>query len=210
MADAFEAKGNAEHRHKMLGGLVGRVIEVGAGTGLNFSHYPASVTEVLAVEPEPYLRDKASGAARGAQVPVTVVDGTADRLPATDGSFDAGVVSLVLCSVPDPASALAELHRVIRPGGELRFYEHIRAEHPGLARWQDRLDRIWPRLGGGCHANRRTVEAIEASGFSIERARRFTFRPSALTTLTSTHALGVARRPTSCDGRATDASGSPR
>lgn len=197
MADAFEGKGNAEHRQELLAGLAGRVIEVGAGTGLNFAHYPASVTEVVAVEPEPYLRDKATAAAARAPAPVTVLDGTADRLPGTNGSFDAGVVSLVLCSVPDQAVALAELRRVIRPGGELRFYEHIRAEHPDLARWQERVDVIWPRLGGGCHANRRTVEAIEAGGFAVEHVRRFTFRPSPLTTLTSSHALGIARRPPS-------------
>lgn len=197
MADAFEVKGNAEHRRELLAALAGRVVEVGAGTGLNFGHYPASVTEVVAVEPERYLRDKATAAATRAPIPVTVLDGTADRLPGADAGFDAGVVSLVLCSVPDPAAALAELRRVIRPGGELRFYEHVRAEHPGLARWQDRVDGIWPRLGGGCHANRRTVEAISAGGFTIEEARRFTFRPSRLTTLTSSHALGVARRAAS-------------
>jgi ubiquinone/menaquinone biosynthesis C-methylase UbiE len=195
MADSFEAKGNAEHRDELLAGLTGRVIEVGAGTGLNFGHYPASVTEVVAVEPEPYLRAKAEAAAATAPVPVTVLDGTADRLPADDESFDAGVASLVLCSVPDPAAALAELRRVIRPGGELRFYEHVRADSPRLARWQDRLDVVWPRVGGGCHANRPTVETIEAAGFTVERSRRFTFRPSPVVTLTSPHAIGVARRP---------------
>ena len=195
MAESFEAKGNAEHRDELLAGLTGRVIEVGAGTGLNFGHYPASVTEVVAVEPEPYLRAKAEEAATSAQVSITVLDGTADRLPADDASLDAGVASLVLCSVPDPAAALAELRRVIRPDGELRFYEHVRADSPRLARWQDRLDVVWPRVGGGCHANRATVETIETAGFTVERSRRFTFRPSALVTLTSPHAIGVARRP---------------
>ena len=116
-------------------------------------------------------------------------------LPADDATVDAGVASLVLCSVPDPAAALAELRRVIRPDGDLRFYEHVRADSPRLARWQDRLDVVWPRVGGGCHANRATVETIEAAGFTVERARRFTFRPSALVALTSPHAIGVARRP---------------
>ena len=199
MAEALEAKGNAEHRAELLAGLTGRVVEVGAGTGLNFGHYPAMVTEVVAVEPESYLRAKAEVAATAAPVLVSVVDGVADRLPADNASFDAGVASLVLCSVPDPAAALAELHRVIRPGGELRFYEHVRADSPRLARWQDRLDVVWPRLGGGCHANRATVDAIEAAGFSIEQLRRFTFKPSPFMTLTSPHAIGVARRPPSGD-----------
>lgn len=195
MADAFEAKGNAEHREELLADLTGRVIEVGAGTGLNFGHYPSSVSEVVAVEPEPYLRAKAEEAAAAAPVTVKVVDGVADELPAEDATFDAGVASLVLCSVPVPAAALAELRRVIRPGGELRFYEHVRAENAGLARWQDRLDVVWPRMAGGCHANRHTVAAIESAGFAVENVRRFEFRPSALTVLTAPHALGVARRP---------------
>lgn len=194
MADAFEAKGNAEHREELLAGLTGRVIEVGAGTGLNFGHYPSSVTEVVAVEPEPYLRAKAEEAAAAAPVPVIVVDGVAGELPAEDASFDAGVASLVLCSVPDAAAALAELRRVIRPGGELRFYEHVRAERSSLARWQHRLDVVWPHVAGGCHGNRNTVAAIESAGFTVEKVRRFDFRPCALTVLTSPHALGVARR----------------
>ena len=194
MADAFEARGNAEHRAQLLAGLRGRVVEVGAGTGLNFAHYPREVREVIAVEPEPYLRGRAVEAAAVAPVPVTVVDGTADGLPVDDGSCDAGVVSLVLCSVADVRTALAELYRVIATGGELRFYEHVRANDARLARWQDRLDFLWPRLGGGCHANRRTVEVIEGTGFAIERMRRFNFRPSPLTALTSPHVLGLARR----------------
>ena len=118
-----------EHRRGCWQGLSGRVIEVGAGNGLNFPHYPPEVTEVLAVEPEPYLRGEgARRRPRRRPVPVRVVDGLADSLPAEDASFDAGVASLVLCSVPDQAVALAELRRVIRPGGELRFYEHVRAQ----------------------------------------------------------------------------------
>lgn len=122
---AAEAKGAAEHRDELLAGLTGRVIEVGAGNGLNFRHYPTSVTEVVAIEPEPYLRERAQASAKASPVTVTVVDGTADQLPADDASFDAGVASLVLCSVDDQATALGELRRVIRPGGELRFYEHV-------------------------------------------------------------------------------------
>ncbi|MEA2467958.1 MAG: hypothetical protein QOJ57_2084, partial [Thermoleophilaceae bacterium] len=125
-----EKAGVGDHRREMLDGLAGRVIELGAGNGLNFAQYPESVTEVVAVEPEPYLRSRADEAAAAAAVPVTVVEGTADRLPAADASFDAAVASLVLCSVPDQARALAELRRVLRPGGELRFYEHVIADTP--------------------------------------------------------------------------------
>ncbi len=110
-----ERSGQGEHRRELLAGLQGRVIEVGAGNGLNFAHYPPTVTEVLAVEPEAYLRARARKAARRAPVAVAVVDGVADRLPADEASFDAGVASLVLCSVPAQPTALAELFRVIRP-----------------------------------------------------------------------------------------------
>ena len=129
MAESFEAKGAAEYRQELLSGLTGRVIEVGAGTGVNFKHSPSSVSAVVAVEPESRLRETARAAAERAPVPVEVVDGTAGDLPAEDGTFDAGVASLVLCSVPDQGTALRELFRVIRPGGELRFYEHLLTEN---------------------------------------------------------------------------------
>jgi len=185
-----------DRRRELLAGLSGRVIEVGAGNGLNFRHYPSTVAEVVAVEPEPYLRALAVVAAERAAVPIRVVDGTADLLPAADGGFDAGVASLVLCSVPDQARALAELHRVIRAGGELRFFEHVRADTPMLARVQRIVDPVWPLFGGGCHASRDTLAAIAAAGFEIERLRRFRFPDGRLPSPTAPHALGVARRPT--------------
>jgi ubiquinone/menaquinone biosynthesis C-methylase UbiE len=184
-----------EHRRRLLEGLTGRVIEVGAGNGLNFRHYPQEVTEVLAVEPEPYLRGKAEEAAAAAPVPVRVVDGLADSLPAADAEFDAGVASLVLCSVARPPAALAELQRVLRPGGELRFYEHVRAKDPRHARKQDRINRVWPHLAGGCHPNRDTPASIEAAGFEIERCDRFAFRPAPGMKVIEPHVIGVARRP---------------
>jgi ubiquinone/menaquinone biosynthesis C-methylase UbiE len=189
---SVERKGAAEHRDELLAGLAGRVLEVGAGNGLNFGHYPASVTEVVAVEPEPYLRGRADEAAARAPVAVTVVYGVADALPAPDGAFDAAVASLVLCSVPDQATALAELRRVLRPGGELRFYEHVVSERPRAAammRWLD-ASGIWPRLAGGCHAARDTAAAIEQAGFVIERMRRF---PFAAGPVSVPHVIGVAR-----------------
>lgn len=192
---AADAKGATHHREELLSGLTGRVLELGAGNGLNFAHYPVSVEEVLAVEPESYLRTRAVEAAGRAAVTVSVVDGGADRLPADDASVDAAVVSLVLCSVEDPAGALAELARVIRPGGELRFYEHVRSARRRLATVQRALDAtIWPRVAGGCHLSRETLEMIESAGFRIEEVRRFEFRPVPAAP-TAPHILGRARRP---------------
>jgi SAM-dependent methyltransferase len=194
VAAAGEEAGRAAHRTELLAGLSGKVIEVGAGNGLNFAHYPPAVTEVLAVEPEPHLRRLATQAAARASVPVRVVEGTADLLPARDAEFDAGVCSGVLCSVPDQRQALAELRRVIRPGGQLRFYEHVRSADPSLARFQDRADRIWAALNGGCHANRDTETAISAAGFRLEACRRFDFRPVLLASPVAPHILGRATK----------------
>jgi ubiquinone/menaquinone biosynthesis C-methylase UbiE len=194
MAPRFEAKGGGAHRDELLAGLTGRVVEVGAGTGLNFGHYPSTVTEVIAVEPEPYLRHRAEEAAVSAPVHVVVVDGVADHLPLDDASCNGGVASLVLCSVADQATALAELRRVIRPGGELRFYEHIRSSSPRLARAQRALDVVWPHLAGGCHTSRDTVAAIETAGFHVEQARHFSFRPAVMSAPAAPHVIGTARR----------------
>jgi SAM-dependent methyltransferase len=179
-----------DHRRRLLAGLTGRVLEIGAGNGLNFPHYPATVTEVLAIEPEPYLRHLALAAARQAPVPIRVADGTAEALPAPDGAFDAVVASLVLCTVADPDQALAETRRVLRPGGRLRFYEHVRAGDLRLARWQDRLERPWGWLVGGCHPNRDTVAAITAARLRLVRLDRFDLQ--AMPPLARPHVLGVA------------------
>jgi SAM-dependent methyltransferase len=187
-------RGAAGHRRELLHGLTGRVIEVGAGHGANFAYYPPSVEQVVAVEPEPRLRLRAERMAASASVPITVQCGLADALPGAEGSYDAGVAALVLCSVPDQERALAELFRKIRPGGELRFYEHVRARSPLLARLQQLADAtLWPRMLGGCHASRDTGAAIERAGFEVERCKRFTFSPVPLSPLP--HILGVARRP---------------
>jgi SAM-dependent methyltransferase len=195
IAAEAERKGASEHRDELLAGLSGRVIEVGAGTGLNFDHYTSAVTEVVAVEPEPYLRGAAEEAAAAATVPVMIVDGTADELPAETGAFDAGVASLVLCSVRSQARALGELRRVIRARGELRFYEHVRSSEPGFARMQRVVDVVWPLFGGGCHTSRETERAITEAGFAIERIRHFTFRPAMCAAPVSPHIIGAARRP---------------
>ncbi|RBY75817.1 SAM-dependent methyltransferase [Geodermatophilus sp. TF02-6] len=194
-ASSLEDHGAAGHRQRLLAGVVGRVVEVGAGTGANFRHYPSAVTEAVAVEPEGHLRDLARRAASAAPVPVTVVDGTADRLPADDGAFDAAVVSLVLCTVPDQATALREVHRVLRPGGRLHFWEHVRADRPGLARVQRLLDAsVWPAFGGGCHTARDTAAAIAAAGFTVDRLERFAFPETQVPLPANPQILGTAVR----------------
>jgi ubiquinone/menaquinone biosynthesis C-methylase UbiE len=193
LAKKEDAAGGADNRRELLAGLSGRVIEVGTGIGSNFEHYPAAVTEVIAVEPEPYLRNKSEEAAASAPVPVRVVEGVADELPVEDASIDAGVVSLVLCSVPDQDAALAELHRAIKPGGELRFYEHVISNRESRRRVQRFLDRtFYPHVSGGCHLTRDTRAAIDRAGFIVQRSRRFPFPPGKLGI---PHILGSARRP---------------
>jgi SAM-dependent methyltransferase len=180
-----------EHRRELLAGLAGRVVEVGAGTGLNFAHYPPAVEEVVAVEPEPTMRAAAREAAGSAPVPVTVVPGRAEALPGDDGSFDAAVTALVLCSVADQPRALDEIRRVLRPGGELRFYEHVRAENAAGRLVQQAADPLWSRLLGGCHPDRDTLAALRGAGLEVDRVRRLTIRTAALA---APHILGVARR----------------
>ena len=195
IAERAERRGATEHRRRVLAGLSGRVVELGAGNGLNFPHYPDTVTEVIAVEPEPTLRGAAEEAASQASVPVTVEAGTADALPLGDGEVDAAVASLVLCSVPDQASALAELRRVLRPGGELRFYEHVIARRQPKRAILQLADHtgIWPAIAGGCHVARDTGPAIEAAGFTIEKSDRIQFAAGPIEPKIP-HILGIARR----------------
>ncbi|MGI8334584.1 class I SAM-dependent methyltransferase [Actinomadura scrupuli] len=186
-----EERGNRELRGELLAGLSGRVLEVGAGTGLNFPHYPPQVREVLAVEPEPYLRARATAAAADAPVRISVADGTAGDLPAPDGAFDAVVVSGVLCSVADVRAAVAEFHRVLRPGGRLCFYEHVRSRDAAFARLQRIADLAWPRLMGGCRVARDTRAEIERV-FTMEACRGFRFPPSARFSPVAPRIMGVA------------------
>lgn len=168
----------SEHRRELLAGLTGVVCEVGAGPGLSFAHYPAGVTRVVAVEPEPTLREHAVRAAGTAPVPVEVRDGTADALPVEDAGCDAVVLSLVMCTVPDPAAALAEVRRVLRPGGQVRLYEHVRSAHRLVAGAEDLVAPAWARFAGGCHPNRDTVATVRAAGFEVSAVRRFGFSPA--------------------------------
>jgi ubiquinone/menaquinone biosynthesis C-methylase UbiE len=203
-----ENAGQAEHRRELLAGLHGRALELGAGNGLNFGHYPSTVSEVVAVEPESYLRQRAVEAASKAPVAVKVVDGFAGRLPFEHAAFDAAVASLVLCTVPDVEATLADLRRVLRPGGELRFYEHVVSEQRRFAQVQRVLTRsgAWPLVAGGCHADRDTAAAIEQAGFQVESCRRFRFTPTPLVAPAAPRIRGTAvvRRRRSDERRSDD------
>ncbi len=187
-----DARGTAEHRRDLLAKATGRVIEVGAGTGLNLAHYPNAVTEVVALEPDRHMFRRLMPATSGAAVPVRVARASAEALPFDDASADTVVMSLVLCSVPDVDEALAEARRVLGPGGRLLFFEHVRADDPRFARWQDRLERPWGVVGGGCHPNRDTLAAIRAAGFEVREVERFDERNAALA---KPHILGWAVKP---------------
>lgn len=184
-------RGGTEHRRSLLAGLYGHVIEVGAGDGSTFELYPDAVEDVLALEPDDYLRSLARGRAASAPVPVRVLPGAAEKIPAVEASADAVVTSLVLCSVADQAAALAEIRRVLRPGGTLAFYEHVRSERRVLAAAEDLLTPAWQRVAGGCHPNRDTLSAITTAGFTLQDNQRFGFAVHALAPPVA-HILGHA------------------
>jgi ubiquinone/menaquinone biosynthesis C-methylase UbiE len=185
-----------EDRRVLAEGLAGRVIEVGCGAGVNFAFYPPEVTEVVAVEPEAHFRGEATKAAAKVDVPVRVVPGVAERLPAENGEFDAAVLSLVMCSVQDPATALAEVSRVLRPGGQLHFYEHVAARGGVLRAIQHGMDAtLWPLVAGGCHCGRDTANAIRDAGFEMVSLRHLAVKPFGIPSHLAPHILGVAARP---------------
>ncbi|HYQ77967.1 MAG TPA: methyltransferase domain-containing protein [Solirubrobacterales bacterium] len=166
--EASEEAGLREMRRELLCGARGRVLELGAGTGLNLELYPHEGLDSLTVtEPDPHmfkqLRERAKKACPGAEL----IQTGAEALPFDDDSFDTVVVTLVLCTVPDQPAALREISRVLAPQGQLLFLEHVRADHPDLAKWQDRLEKPWRFLGDGCHCNRDTVAGIRAAGFEL-------------------------------------------
>ncbi|WP_198359505.1 class I SAM-dependent methyltransferase [Streptomyces fildesensis] len=190
-----EAHGSVEHRKELLADVRGHVMEVGAGMGSNFRHYPPGVDRVIAVEPEARLRAMAESAAAKAPVPVEVRAGRAEELPAADDSVDAVVFSLVLCTIADVPRALAEAARVLRPTGELRFYEHIRSQRPRSFRLQRVWNPLWRLVGGGCNLTRDTERAIADAGFIIAEVRRFDFHINGRANPASPSIIGVARSP---------------
>ncbi|HEY8700508.1 MAG TPA: class I SAM-dependent methyltransferase [Arthrobacter sp.] len=187
-------RGGTEHRRSLLAGLRGAVIEIGAGDGSAFALYPGTVTRVLALEPDDYLRKLAVESAASAPVPVTVVAAAAEKIPAEDASADAVVASLVLCSVADQARVLAEIRRVLRPGGTLAFYEHVRSANWLLGKAEDLLTPAWSRMAGGCHPNRDTLNAIASAGFAVRDNQRIGVAAQPWMPPVA-HILGHATRP---------------
>jgi ubiquinone/menaquinone biosynthesis C-methylase UbiE len=190
--DRIDHAGAAEHRRRLVEEGGGEILEIGAGTGTNLRLYRAA-ERVVALEPDPAMRARAHDTALEARVPVEVVEGDAMALPFPDASFDTVVFSLVLCTVPDMERVLAEARRVLRPGGTLRFYEHVRAQEPRLARWQDRLERPWGWVGRGCHPNRDTAAAVDAAGFDVLSLEEFDF--PAMPLIVRPHVIGIAEAP---------------
>ncbi len=161
----------AGHRERLLASAAGRVLEIGGGTGANLPFYGDGVLELVVAEPEEPMARRLEKKARGYRLPTRVIRAPAEQLPLDPESFDCAVSALVLCTVGDPARALTEVRRLLRPSGRLLFIEHVRSDDPDLARWQDRLRRPWAWVGCGCQPNRRTVEAMRAAGFSIAELR---------------------------------------
>ncbi|WP_179471759.1 class I SAM-dependent methyltransferase [Mycolicibacterium vinylchloridicum] len=190
---AHESRAMRDLRRANLLDLSGRVLEVGAGTGSNFAFYPDSVTEVFALEPETRLAPLAKEAAAAAPVPVTVIESTIETMPPTE-PFDAVVCSLVLCSVADPDGVLRQLNAVLKPGGQLRYFEHIASDgwRGGLQRLADAT--IWPRFAGNCHTHRATERSIAAAGFTIDTARREDMLPAWVPLPAQEVALGRASK----------------
>jgi SAM-dependent methyltransferase len=164
---ATEEAGLGEMRRNLLAGAGGRVVELGAGTGVNVDLYPDPVEELFLVEPDPHMAKRLRQRVAESDRRADIVEAPAEALPFEGGSFDTAVATLVLCTIPDPVAALAEAARVLKPGGRLLFIEHVRSRHPGLARWQDRLEMPWRFLADGCHCNRDTVATISVSRFEL-------------------------------------------
>lgn len=165
---ATEKAGLRDMRRELLADARGRTLEVGAGTGLNADLYPEAVSELVLSEPDRFMAARLRAKHPSAQV----VEAPAEDLPFEDDSFDTVALTLVLCTVPDPPAALREISRVLRPDGRFLFLEHVRSEDPKLARWQDRLHGPWYLFGDGCHCNRDTLAALEASPLTVEHSER--------------------------------------
>ncbi len=167
----------SEWRGELIAPLAGAVIEVGAGTGANLEHYGSGVDRLVLSEPDPSMRARLSRRVDGNRIPVEVITAASAELPFPDESFDAVVSTLVLCSVPDPDRSLAEMRRVLRPGGRLVFIEHVAAEdRPSRLRWQKRIEPFWTRIADGCHLTRETDKSILRAGFDIARMERESMR----------------------------------
>ncbi|UJA22027.1 methyltransferase domain-containing protein [Thermoleophilia bacterium SCSIO 60948] len=191
-----ERRGGRERRERMLAGLTGEVCEVGPGSGVSFRSYPSAVTRLHAVEPEAHMRELSRRAAEKVAIEVEVIDALGDDLPFADSSLDGVVFPAVLCSIPEPAAALAEARRVLRPGGTLRFFEHVVSPRAsGRAIQRAAKETLWPRVFGGCDPMRDTEAAIRGAGFEIDWIERFTFVAAPVSIPVAPHILGAARKP---------------
>ncbi len=184
-----ERTGMAKRRRDLLSQASGRVLELGAGTGLNLPYYPDEIENLTLTEPAAPMLPKLERRLRKAARDGEVVVATAEELPFDDDSFDTVVSTLVLCTVDDPRAAITEIDRVLRPGGELLFLEHVRSDSERLARWQDRLHRPWHAFAAGCHANRATVDLLRDSPLKVEAVNhdRWSWMPALV------HPLAIGR-----------------
>jgi SAM-dependent methyltransferase len=173
---AAERAGMADRRKALVAGARGAVLELGAGTGLNLAHYPEGVDRLVLTEPEKNMADRLEHRVMHFGRDAEVVRAPAEALPFEDDTFDTVVGTLVLCTVGDPERALQEVRRVLRPGGAFLFLEHVRSDDARLARWQDRLHGPWRAFADGCNCNRRTVELVQAAGFTVSALERATWR----------------------------------
>jgi len=165
---AMRQKQMVPFRRRVVGAAEGRVLEIGIGSGLNLPLYGPQVRSVIGLEPSPELLRMALVRVAAAPVPVELLEASAEAMPLDDDSFDTVVTTWTLCTIPDAPRALAEMRRVLKPGGALLFVEHGRAPEPGVAQWQDRLDPLWRPIAGGCHLNRKIDDLISGSGFRID------------------------------------------
>ena len=194
LASHAEQRGQAELRQELVASSHGIVCEVGSGHGLTFTHYPSAVRGVVAVEPESTLRAHAHAASGQAPVPVAVVAGDGERLPLATASIDVVVFSLVLCSVRHPAAAFTEAMRVLRPGGSVLVYEHVRSQRLVVSALERLVTPLWSRLAAGCHLDRDPLATSAAAGFVVEEARGFGFSPGPGLPAVS-HVMARLRRP---------------
>ena len=170
-----ERRGMRGKRASVLAAAYGRTLEIGAGTGLNLEHYPEAVGELVLTEPVEAMSVGLARRAKKLGMPAHVISAPAEKLPFADNSFDTVVATMVFCTVEDPERSIAEVARVLKPGGQLLFIEHVRSDSPGLARWQDRLHGPWRVFGDGCNCNRPILDLLSGE-VSLERVERSTWR----------------------------------
>lgn len=163
-----ERAGVRDERRRMMAGVTGRVVEIGAGTGLNVPLYPSTAEEIHAVEPDRHMLARLVAKVPTSTVPLHLYRADAHDLPFVDGVFDIAIIAFALCTIQDPTRALDEAHRVVRPGGTLRFLEHVRSSNARTARWQDRINPLWGKVAGGCRLNQPTIQILEATHWEID------------------------------------------